>query len=84
MDNAQIESLVKKIIHAISEESYSRSGIRISEDSLAAWDSLHQMKTFIALEEEFGIQFAPSEIVPPKSAGHLAKLVKEKLEIASR
>lgn len=81
MDDAGIERLIGEVIQSVMENPSLPPGSRIIGEEVASWDSLHQMKVLIGIEEKFGIGFAPSEIVPPKSKEHLVKLVRQKLEV---
>jgi acyl carrier protein len=84
MDHVEIERLVKEVVQAISESASSQARTSIPETNIASWSSLTQMQAFLALEEKFGIEFAPAEIVPPKSTEHLVKLVRGKLAATPR
>ncbi|MBV9082353.1 MAG: acyl carrier protein [Acidobacteriaceae bacterium] len=49
-----------------------------SPDDIEAWDSLQHLNLVLALEQEFGVQFAPEEIEELLSIELIAALVEEK------
>ncbi len=49
-----------------------------SPDNIPAWDSLQHLNLVLALEQEFGIQFAPEEIEQLLSVELVAALLEEK------
>ena len=49
-----------------------------SPDNIPAWDSLQHLNLVLALEQEFGIQFAPEEIEQLLSVELMAALLEEK------
>jgi acyl carrier protein len=81
MDNAEVDRLVREVARTTRENPSVQTRAPL-DDNVASWDSLYQMKAFIALEEKFGIEFAPEEIVPPKNMEHLIDLVRKKLKPA--
>lgn len=50
-----------------------------SPDTVESWDSLNHLNLIVALEQEFGIQFAPEEIEQLVSIDLAAALLEEKL-----
>ncbi len=49
-----------------------------SPDTIPAWDSLQHLNLVLALEQEFGVQFAPEEIEQLLSVELVAALLREK------
>ena len=46
-----------------------------SPDTLGAWDSLNHLQLILALEEEFGLQFAVDDIDAMQSVGGIIAIV---------
>lgn len=47
-------------------------------DSTPAWDSLAHMDLVVSIEEHYGIQLAPDDMVAMRSVGAIAALLKAK------
>jgi acyl carrier protein len=62
-------------------------GLEITGDTVAddipTWDSLNHINLILALEEEFGIQFASQEVMSMASVSDLYTLLETKLETRS-
>ncbi len=54
-----------------------------SPDNIETWDSLQHLNLVLALEQEFGIQFAPEEIEQLLSVELIAALMEEKARVAT-
>jgi acyl carrier protein len=48
-----------------------------SPDDVQSWDSMHHLQIVIALEEEFGVQFAADEIDGLQTVGALSNWISE-------
>jgi acyl carrier protein len=48
-----------------------------SPDTVPAWDSLKHMKLMLALEEELGVQFSPTQIIEMNSVGLILAVIDE-------
>ena len=46
--------------------------------TLAEWDSFHHIHLVVAIEETYGVEFSPEEIVTLFSVGDIAALLQEK------
>ena len=49
-----------------------------SPDTITAWDSVQHLTLVIALEQEFGVRFAPEEIEEALSVQAIADLIQSK------
>lgn len=49
-----------------------------SIDSTPAWDSLAHMDLVVTIEEHYGIQLLPDEMVAMRSVGQIASLLRAK------
>ena len=49
-----------------------------SPDTIEGWDSVQHLNLIIALEQEFGVRFAPEEIEEAVSVQAIADLVQRK------
>jgi acyl carrier protein len=63
-----MEERIRNVMAAVLGISSSQIGEQSSPKNIGSWDSLRHMNLVIALEEEFGIQFADSEI--PELTGY--------------
>jgi len=52
---------------------------RDSRDTIPEWDSIAHVNLVVALEQQFGLQFAPEEMIDMLSIEIIAMLVDEKL-----
>ena len=46
-----------------------------SPETVENWDSVHNLNLVLALEEEYGVQFAPEDLDQLKTLGSFARLV---------
>lgn len=49
-----------------------------SPDTIERWDSVQHLNMIIALEQEFGVRFAPEEIEEAVSVQAIAELIQRK------
>lgn len=49
-----------------------------SQETCAAWDSLHHLNLVVELEDAFDVSFEPEEIGAMKSVADIGKLLKAK------
>jgi acyl carrier protein len=49
-------------------------------EGIETWDSIQHLNLVLALQQKFGLRFAPEEIVQMKSIGDVIKLVEGKLQ----
>lgn len=66
---AVIAAVLKLPASALNDQS--------SPDDIASWDSLQHLQIILALEEEFGLQFAPDDIDHLQTVGMLVAAVSE-------
>lgn len=52
---------------------------KTSNKNIDNWDSLHQIKLTVAIEDEFDVEFEPEEIATMTSLKSIATIVKDKL-----
>jgi acyl carrier protein len=50
----------------------------VSEQIYEAWDSVSNVRLFVAIESELGIEFTNSEITKLKNVGELAAAIERK------
>jgi acyl carrier protein len=66
-------------LNSLFREVFDDDTIEVSDDlsdrTLAAWDSFHQVQLVIAVQEEFGISLSTEEAVALKSVGVLKALL---------
>jgi acyl carrier protein len=55
-----------------------------SADTIKSWDSLQHLNLVLALEQEFGLQFAPEEIEKSTSVQTIVGLLDLKLQAAEK
>jgi acyl carrier protein len=79
MSDPQIVQRLTTIVQSLSESRSPESDSRALDEEFEQWDSLHQMKVLVAIEEQFSVNFSPSEIVRPKNMEHLVRIVRQKL-----
>lgn len=77
MDDA-LASRVTRLLADVFEVDPGALRADSSPDSVESWDSLRHLNMVIALEQEFGIQFAAEEIERAMSVDAVCHLVAEK------
>jgi acyl carrier protein len=55
-----------------------------SSDTIKSWDSLQHLNLMLAVEQEFGVQFAPEEIEKLTSVQSIVGLLDLKLQAAGK
>lgn len=68
---AVVSKVMEVPVESLTDES--------SGDTIEAWDSLKHMNLVLALEEEFGVQFAPEQIIELLNVGLISMTVQELL-----
>jgi len=79
MDRAGILSKISETLANILDEDELTLTEATTADDVDEWDSLNHVKLMIALEADFGIRFATSEITAPNNVGELIDLIGGKL-----
>lgn len=78
---------IKKQSQDVFRKVFETPDLEISGDTVAddipTWDSLNHINLILALEEEFGIQFASQEVMSMASVSDLYTLLETKLETSS-
>ena len=72
----RVYSVVAKVLEVPVESVDEQS----SPDTVETWDSLRHMNLVLALEEEFGIQFTPEQIIEMLSVELIIMTVQEQLD----
>lgn len=70
--NEQVLSRVCEIASDIFETDVTASS---SPETVESWDSVQNLNLVLALEEEYGVQFAPEDLDKVKTLGSFAQLV---------
>jgi acyl carrier protein len=68
----QIKKVISQVLKTMVDDN-------TSQDSCAAWDSLHHLNLIIELEIEFDIAFEPEEIACMKNIDAIEKIISTKL-----
>jgi acyl carrier protein len=58
--------------------------LETSSDTINSWDSLQHLNLMLALEQEFGVQFAPEEMEKLTSVQSIVRLLDLKLQAAGK
>jgi acyl carrier protein len=58
--------------------------LETSSDTIDSWDSLQHLNLVLALEQQFGVQFAPQEIEKLISVQSIVEFVDHKLQAAGK
>jgi len=72
---------VQRIVADVLEVPLEQVKPESSPDTIETWDSLHHLNMVLALEQEFGVQFAPEEIEQLLSVELVAALLEEKTKV---
>jgi acyl carrier protein len=69
-------------VRGIAADVFQLDGATLSADSspetIEAWDSVQNLNLVLALEEEFGFEFAPEEMDQMKTIGQIATVAAAK------
>lgn len=79
MDRALIANKVLEIMRDIFDEDTLVYRDDLEPEMVEEWDSLNHIRLFVTLENEFGIQFATSEIESIGTAGAIVDAIAGKL-----
>ncbi|MEO5347770.1 MAG: acyl carrier protein [Magnetococcus sp. YQC-9] len=83
MTNNQSKQTNLERLETVFKEVFDDSAIVLTERTtpadIEAWDSLSNLRMFMALENEFGIRFATQEIGHVQDVGWLVDLVDSKI-----
>lgn len=77
--NEQVLSTVRRIAADVFQRPPAEITAESTRDTVVGWDSLAHVNLVLALEQEFGIQFRPEEMMEMLSIELVAMLVDEKL-----
>ena len=76
--NQQILERVRAIAADVFQVDSATLSADSSPETIEAWDSVQNLNLVLALEEEFGFQFAPEEMDRMKTIGQIATVVAAK------
>lgn len=75
--------MIKDRVEKVFREVFDDPHLSVTADTTAAdiprWDSLEHINLIIALEEEFGIQFASAEVTSMARVGNLYAVLERKV-----
>lgn len=74
-----MELQIKQIMSDVLDVESTRVDASTNQENTPNWDSMSQINLVIALEQEFGVSFTPSEIGSLVSFPEILRLVKDKL-----
>ena len=74
MENEQLERVFREVF----ENDALEVNDSLSPDTLPEWDSFHQVRLVIAVQEEFGISFSTEEAVALSSVAKFKQSLKTK------
>ena len=80
--NAVILNRVQGIVADLFSIPVAQITLETSSDTIESWDSLQHLNLMLALEQEFGVQFAPEEIEKLTSVQSIVGLLDLKLQAA--
>ena len=72
MSDEKVESIIRDVFQLNEDQSLEG----VEPGSIPQWDSLGHVSLISAVEQAFGIQFAPDEIAEIESAESLKKVVR--------
>ena len=73
--NEQVLSRVREIASDVLQADVTPES---SPETVESWDSVQNLNLVLALEEEYGFQFAPEEMDQAKTVASLARIVSAK------
>jgi acyl carrier protein len=74
MENEQLQRVFREVFENDALEVHDA----LSPETLADWDSFHQVKLVIAVQEEFGVSFSTDEAVSLTSVAKFKQSLKAK------
>jgi acyl carrier protein len=81
MTRPSVLETVREIASDVFAVSIDRIESGSSPDTIPSWDSLHHINLVLSLEQEFGLQFTPEDMMEMLSIELIVLLVEEKLGI---
>lgn len=79
METAEIQNKVFGIIAGVCEVSVDQVDGNSTVGDFPAWDSLGQLNILQSVQDEFGVEFEPEEMMDIEDANDIVKLVSSKL-----
>jgi acyl carrier protein len=84
MQTNDINERVRRMLSALLNVPLERVGDESSREALEEWDSLKHMHLVLALEEEFGVEFADDEVSRLATVAGLTQAISDKLVARTR
>lgn len=69
---------VQQVVADLFNLSAEQITVQSSPDTIESWDSLQHLNLVLALEQEFGVQFAPEEIETMNSVERILAVLSQK------
>jgi acyl carrier protein len=82
--NPAIFNRVQGVVADLFSIPVAQVALETSPDTIKSWDSLQHLNLMLALEQEFGVQFAPEEIETLTSVQSIIQLLNLKLQAAEK
>ena len=79
--NPLIFSRLQRIVARLFSLPVAQVSPQTSSDTIDAWDSLNHLNLVLALEQEFGVRFAPEEFEQMLSVERIGALLDAKLHV---
>jgi acyl carrier protein len=70
--------LLRKTVSSVLQVSESDISDESSPETLPGWDSVMHLNLVMAVEEAFGVEFTPEEMLEMKSVGMIRAMVERK------
>jgi acyl carrier protein len=67
-----------EILHDVFDDDSIIATPELTANDVEAWDSISNIRLFVAIESELGIQFSNAEITGLKNVGELVTLIQRK------
>jgi len=68
-----------ELLRAIFDDDSIEARPTLTADQVAGWDSFAHLRVIFAVEKEFGVSFAASQIASLKNVGELVELINAKM-----
>jgi acyl carrier protein len=82
--NPAIFNRVQSIVADLFSIPVAQVKLETSSDTIDNWDSLQHLNLVLALEQQFGVQFAPQEIEKLISVQSIVEFLEHKLQAAGK
>lgn len=79
LQNDEIGQKILRVFKKVFNDENLQIKSESSSFDIEGWDSLVNVEIFFSIEQEFGIQFSPPEVLSIKNVGELYLAIKHKL-----